>query len=733
MRAGIPTRVVPPAHERGSVRERTLGAMELSGTWVATVADDDVRRNGIGLDSDDAEWHSIDVPGHWQDHPAFADSEGPIMYRHAFSAPPPPDGKRRWVTLDGVFYQADVWLDGAYLGDPEGYFASHSFDVTSLSRLSDDHVLAVEVTCSPQATATGRRNITGVFQSPTGIGTNRNPGGLWRPAWLYDTGAVRIDRLRVLCRDADARRAHLRIATRLDSDRFTAVTVRTFLDGVQVDEQQPLIASGGNDVEWTVDVRDPALWWPRALGDQPLCDVVVEVIVDGEVSDRRRRRTGFRQISWDDWICTVNGERLFLKGANVLPTAAMPANATSAAVRADVDAAVELGLDALRVHGHIADRPLYDAADEAGILVLQDFPLQWGHARSVRQQAVRQAAAAVDVLGHHPSIALWSAHDDPAASDVAVAEPGWRGRARRVAAQQLPSWNKSVLDRWVKRAIERADSSRHVVAHSGVLPHLPQLDGTDSHLWFGWRRGDAEGLAEFASRLPRMVRFVSEFGSDSPPVSADFIDEQLQSFAWPSLDWDRLSSEHGYQREIVERRCPPVEFDSFEEWRDALQLHQARVLKVQIEALRRLKYRPTGGFCFSTLNDSAPAISSSILDHERRRKVAYDAVASACRPVIVVADPLPVSIAAGTPVDIDVHVVNDLREALDFAVIDAVASWPGGSQRWRFGGPVPADDVVKVGRIRFETPDAVGDLTLGFTLTSGAVTSDNRYATTIDP
>lgn len=153
--------------------------MHLSGAWLAAEADDDVRRNGIGLDSDDSGWTHIAVPGHWQDQPEFATSNGPLMYRHAFTATPPAEGRRRWVTLDGIFYQADVWLDGAYLGDPEGYFFSHSFDVTSLSRFGDDHVLAVEVTCAPQSETSGRRNITGVFQPPTGVGTDFNPGGLW--------------------------------------------------------------------------------------------------------------------------------------------------------------------------------------------------------------------------------------------------------------------------------------------------------------------------------------------------------------------------------------------------------------------------------------------------------------------------------------------------------------------------------------------------------------------------
>jgi beta-mannosidase len=702
--------------------------MELSGVWLAAVADDDVRRSGIGLDTDDSTWTPIAVPGHWCNTAEFSATDGPVMYRHAFTATPPPDGRRRWITLDGVFYQADVWLDGAYLGDPEGYFFPHTFDVTTLSRFADDHVLAVEVTCSPQ-TSTGRRNITGAFQSPT---STANPGGLWRPVRCFDTGPVRVDRLRVLCRDADERRAHLRIAARLDSDREAAVTIRTSIGGDVSDESQLVVASGQNEIEWNIDITDPPLWWPRALGDQPLVDVTVEVMVDGEVSDRRERRTGLRQITWDNWQCTVNGERLFLKGANYLPVTELPADATSERIRGDLQAAVDLGLDALRIHGHIADREVYAAADELGLLLLQDFPLQWGHARSVRTQAVEQARAAVDSLGHHPSIAMWNAHDDPGGTDTDDGPPGWRRQVRTIATAQLPSWNRSVLDRWVKRAFEKADSTRHVVAHSGVLPHFPQLDGTDSHLWFGWRHGEAEDLAGFARRLPRMVRFVSEFGSGSPPRSAPFIDEELMANEWPDLDWDRLATEHGYERSTFERLFPPNDFDTYEEWRDTTQHYQAHVLKVQIEALRRLKYRPTGGFCFSSLNDSAPAISTSLLDADRVPKFACDAVQAACARVLVVIDPLPDLVAPGDRLDLDVHLVSDLRVPIDFAVVDAVATWSSGEQRWRFGGSVAADDVVEVGRIRLVVPDTTGLLTLDLTITAGEITGTNHYATTVE-
>ena len=56
---------------------------------------------------------------------------------------------------------------------------------------------------------------------------------------------------------------------------------------------------------------------------------------------------------------------------------------------------------------------VYEEADKVGVLLFQDFPLQWEYARTIRTQAVRQATSAVHQLGHHPSLVLWSAHNEP--------------------------------------------------------------------------------------------------------------------------------------------------------------------------------------------------------------------------------------------------------------------------------------------------------------------------------
>ena len=629
------------------------------------------------------------------------------------------------MTFDGILYQADAWLDGAYLGDPEGYFFPHSFDITELAAMSYEHALAVEVTCSPERGTSGRRNITGMLQHSEAVDRSWNPGGLWRTVRIHDTGAVRIDRLRVLCRDADETRAHLRLHARLDAVATDTVRIRTAADGEVVGETEHTLAAGSNDIEWSLDIASPRLWWPHALGGQPLTEVSVEVVIDGEVSDRTSRRTGLREVAFTDWVFSINGERLFLKGANLVPARPGLADAGPELVSSDVERVVEAGLDALRVQAHIATDDVYEAADELGVVLLQDFPLQWGYGRHVRREAVRQAREAVSALGHHPSIIQWCAHDEPVADAPQLDGGSMLTRLERFARQQLPTWNKSVLDRWVKRSFEQADPTRPTIAHSGVLPHLPQLDGTDSHLWLGWHRGDAAGLAEQARAVPRLVRFVSEFGAQSVPDSAEqFID----TAGWPALDWEHLAEHHGLETEVMLARHPPEHYASFAVWQRATQRYQADLLRRHIETLRRLKYRPTGGFCFSWLADAMPMISASVLDHDRRPKAAWTAVVDACRPVIVVCDAVPTFVHPGRALPLDVHVVSDLREPLA-ATVAVSASWPGGSHRWGFRGEIGPDDCVLVGRVTIDVPDVTGELLIGLALDGRTASGDPVTAT----
>ena len=700
--------------------------MNLDGGWRAAVADDDLRRLFTVPSYADQGWEPISIPGHWRSVPAFAATDGPLFYRTSFEHPIASTGQRLWLTFDGLFYQGDVWLDGAYLGDTEGYFMPHTFDVTEHLAARTAHTLAVEVTCAPQTDRTAKRNFTGVFQHWDCLDPEWNPGGIWRPVRLEATGAVRIRELRVLCREATSERAVVVLRANLETAEGRTVTVRSSVGAVDHELTQPL-AAGENHLEWTVTIDQPQLWWPWSLGSQPMHDVSVEVWVDDDLSHRRAVRTGLRRVELRKWICSVNGERLYLKGSNHGPTRMALAEASAADIAGDVRLAKDAGLDLLRVHVHVSRPELYDAADEAGLLLWQDLPLQWGYARGVRKQAVRQARAAVQTLGHHPSIAIWCGHNEPMALDIEPGgEIGFGLASRAAAAQALPTWNKSILDRSIKRALEQADGTRPVVAHSGVLPHPPQLDGTDSHLYFGWYWGDERDFPRMCASMPRLARFVTEFGAQAVPATAGFCEPER----WPDLDWERLGHRHALQKRVFDNYVPPAEYPTFDEWRDATQRYQATVIKHHIETLRRIKYRPTGGFAQFCFADGMPAVTWSVLGHDRQPKLGYAALSAACLPVIVVADRLPSSVRPGANLDLDVHVVSDLRRPLDGCVVTARLVWTGGEREWRFGGDVGNDECVLVGHVRTTVPDASGPLTLLLEL-EGPEHASNAYETTI--
>ena len=363
------------------------------------------------------------------------------------------------------------------------------------------------------------------------------------------------------------------------------------------------------------------------------------------------------------------------------------------------------------------------------MLLWQDMPMRGEVKRSIQASAIDGAHRLVDKLGGHPSIAVWCAHYDPTGTSTGrhplTAIPTRRS-VFSVAKQQAPTWTKSVLDRLVGLAFNRADGSRPVVKGSGAWPSAPQFDGTDTHLRFGWLAGTGRDLEAFARRIPRMVRWVSSFGAQSIPRNRD-----VKVLDWPA-DLGLLADRYGLNENGFRHYLPTSDAATIDRWVDASQAYQATLLRRQIETLRRLKYRPTGGFTFRALADCRPAISFAIYDHLRNPKEAVGAVRAACQPVIVIADRLPNVMRADEAILLDVHVVSDVREVLDDLSVIAELIWPGGSHQWAWRGQVGSDSVARIGSINWIVPDVTGPVQLHIYLRHGTVElASNHYRSVV--
>ncbi|MEZ5280828.1 MAG: hypothetical protein R2770_10165 [Acidimicrobiales bacterium] len=552
--------------------------------------------------------------------------------------------------------------------------------------------------------------------------------------------------MRVTVVEADSAVAILQFHAKLDSVATHTVVVRTLVDPssdsegtgqIATVEEEQVLATGSNEIEWRVAIEQPQLWWPHDLGDPNLHDIRVEVELAGEVSHTRKRRIGIRSMELRNWIASINGERVFLKGTNLGPIGADLSSQTDDDHRWVLDTVKDAGLNLVRVHGHIAPPEFYRQADAAGVLVWQDFPLQWGHARGIRKSAERQAEAMVDLLAHHPSIVIWCGHNEPIPLEARPghredAQPSNRFLRRSLWQHERPSWNRTVLDHAVKRAIQKADPSRPVIPHSGVLPHPPQLDGTDGHWYFGWFQGDIDGLKSLAARIPRVVRFVSEFGAQAPPPLPSLGLQDWGSMHPAEVDWAYLSDRFGLHVDVALDRLPIEGFDTFAEWTEALQTYQAEVIRRQIETLRLLKYKPTGGFCQFHLLDPTPQISCAVIGSDRRPKPALAALATACSPVLAIADPLPTTVQPGVEHKQVIHVVSDLRQSID-AKLEVKLTSEMEPRVWIFEGTLGADSVNRVGDIAWTVPAAAGQISIELKVTAPGVDSVNIYRTRVSP
>lgn len=727
---------------RVDYRPRQPDEGNLNGRWRAHPMDFDLKRVGADADLDDEAWPQIDVPGHWGQADDFADHNGPLLYRRGFTHRGPVDDERLWLRFDGVLSGGEIWLDGSYIGDTSTYFASHRFDVTELLSSSEDHVLAVEVSCPDQSGTRPKTSLTGSLQAghlaPTG-----NPGGIWQPVAIDSTGPVAIRYARLLCTSAEPERAELTIRLVLHAEDQTEIRVDTSVSGPDGPAgggaDRHTLASGENRIEWTVPIDGPRLWWPAALGEQPLYDVSIAVRGgDGQVSDRREWRTGLRRITTDDFIWRVNGQRLFAKGIVAGPSSRFLNQVSSAELGQDMQAVRDAGIDLVRLYGHIGREETYREADRLGLLIWQDLPLVGRYSSKARSAARTMARAAVDHLGHHPSVGLWCAHCEPNGHHHHNATPeevdagGGSGpgggsllerwptlhAARQAGTHLLPSWNRSVFDPIVARELRNGDKTRRVIHRSGSPPGPADPTGSDTHLWLGWHTGEAENLPMLMRRWPRLGVFLGGIGSQSAAIA----DWDRQAPQWPEAQADAFA-----------RYLPRTAYANGEAWAMATQSYQGDVLRTHIEAIRRLKYRPAGGFLITALADVAPQGGFGVLHADRSQKPAYNVLVDACRPVIVVGDPPPPVVVAGQELTLAVHAISDLQDPLSSVRVTGRVHGHSWSHRVVWEGDITADTCQWIGELQFTVPDIPQQLHIDLELVTGELVATNRYSTVVIP
>ncbi len=621
-------------------------AGSLNGTW------EFLPSGSAAMPAGNAQWQAINVPANW--YTQGYDHHGVAWYRLKFSAQTSSETVST-LHFGGVDYFADVWLNGKQIGSHEGYFQHFSFDV-SQNLKAGENTLLVRVN-SPQEKAEDyslhKRLIKGIFSHhdtrPGGAwsdrGQERNTGGIWGEVNLRQTQQVQISPRQIRVQPTKGLEQWL-VSVDLDvlgkvpqgtEWQWSVEPVGFAEEGVCNTPLQCPRRGVLHTPSLSIPITNPKRWHPHGYGDPNLYKLTVSAVQNGKVLDSFERTIGFRKVRQSPQeIWTINDQRIQLKGTNYIANQWL-AEMKTEDFRRDIQLMLDAHINTVRVHAHVTAPEFYRLCDEMGLMVWQDFPLQWGYQDTpeFQQQAVAQVGDMIRQFGQYTSIIQWTLHN----------EPPWDADWMKWKYKDYDPQQNKVLDNQLYRAAVALEKTRPI----------SMISATKEHPWLGWYSGSWLDYAK-----PTKHATIAEFGAQALPDKATLSKILGHEAEFPTTDaqWQEWAF-HNFQRKETLEIAKVPQGKTLDEFITNTQQYQARLNQLAAESYRRQAYRPVGALFQFMLVEDWPSMNWGMVDFWRKPKPGYYALQRAYQPILPSLAWDKVDYKAGESVSVGLWALND--------------------------------------------------------------------------
>lgn len=527
---------------------------------------------------DTSAWRHLDLPHDWSVEGEFSRTNasctaylpgGIGWYRKTFSADPSWAGRKIFVTFDGVYRDADVWINGHHLGHrPYGYI-TFQHDLTPFILNNAPNVLAVRVE---------RENVADARWYP---GT-----GIYRHVWLTLTSPVHVplwgDYITTPRANSDS--ADVVAHTEVTNETAEAQSVRVLWeiegpDSIRItngSRTEIIAPSGSQTFSLWQKVNSPKLW---SLDTPILYTLVSRIVVDGSSKDETRTSFGIRNFYFDaKQGFFLNGQNLKLKGVCLhhdggVVGAAVPEDLLERRLKL----VKEIGGNAVRCSHNPMAPELYSLCDRLGLLVMDEAFDEWeigkrkwvegrnvgtahrfGYSKDFQLWAERDSADMVRRDRNHPSIIMWSLGNEidyPTDPYVLSETRTVEGFARD--ANQPQQTRLTVVAPRLISSVKRFDSTRPVTM---ALANMTSSDATGLAQMLdvvGYNYQEADYPKDH-ERFPARIIYGSENSRGLRPWAAvkdnPYVDGQ---FLWVGFDFLGEAGQwpnHGSQSGLFDTR-----------------------------------------------------------------------------------------------------------------------------------------------------------------------------------
>jgi beta-galactosidase len=459
-------------------------------------------------------------------------------YRREFEVTQADSGRRIALEFDGIYRNAQVFVNGFLVArEPSGYL-SFEVDVTDVVNYGKKNLLAVRVDATQEE------------------GWYYEGAGIYRHVWLKKTAPVHVayDGTFVTATvNKDTAKLAIRANVDNESDdaveaevRFEIIHPRGGSVGAARLNKTPV--AGRTTKEFTAEsgVRSPALW---SLESPSLYRLVTIVIVGGKEVDRHETPFGIRTVRFDpNHGFFLNDKRVFLKGTNNHQDHAGVGTAIPDRLQEfRIERLKAMGSNAYRASHHPPSPALLDACDRLGMLVIDENRLMGSSA-----QALSDLERMIVRDRNHPSVILWSLGNEEGAIEN-------DGRGARIAKTMQARANQLDPTRMTTVASSgNWNAGVATVAEVMGYNYIKHGSTDEHHQKFPWQPG--VGTEETTTQGTRGIYFTDEKRAHSAPVlqgtSGGNAEKGLRHYAarpylaglfyWTGFDYRGESNPYGF-------------------------------------------------------------------------------------------------------------------------------------------------------------------------------------------
>ena len=474
---------------------------------------------------DDSGWEKVRVPHTWNAVDAQSKADyyrGAGWYRKAINLSPEVAGasatKRTYLRFEGVSTVADVFVNGAKLGQHRGAFGAFCFDATAALK-PGENIIAVRADNTKFPDIAPISGDFAIF------------GGIYRDVHLLTLDIRSIDPtddaspgVYLLPVEVSPERAVVRITTKLRNGSLQPwnVTVRCTIrdaEGKEVAAADAVTTAPNwtlRQGDWKGEVSEnividrPRLWDGHRSTSSPrphLYSVTVETLSGGTVTDRITQPLGLRSIRIDpDKGLFLNDEHYPLHGPNKHQDRKDKGWAVSREdLEEDFRIILDMGASGVRLAHYPHSDFTYSLCDKNGLLVWAEIPLvdRVAHTPEFAANAKQQLREMIKQHFNHPSIIVWG-----------ISNELWMGRDNN---------RGSTLPRELYELAKSLDPSRPIVLadNGGATDEFNDI--TDAiafnryHGWYVDTHNDWNKIDEMHARIPSRGVGISEYGAGANP------------------------------------------------------------------------------------------------------------------------------------------------------------------------------------------------------------------------